>query len=113
MKIRYYHFHLYYKLVDINLAAKISAQLSQALDVEIGRLWDRPVGPHPVCSCQVTVPVELFEQVSAWFLKNRIGIDLFIHPVTGDDIADHQDSIMWIGKSYTLNTDFFLKNKNE
>ena len=55
------------------------------------------------------VPIELFEKVSAWFLQNRSGIDLFIHPISGDDIADHKDNIMWIGKSYKLNTEFFDK----
>ena len=42
-------------------------------------------------------------------LKNRNGFDLFIHPISGDDIADHKDNIMWIGKSYKLNTEFFNK----
>ena len=111
MKIQYYHFHLYYEFEDIKLASEVREKISKAFDLEVGRLWDRSVGPHPVGSCQVTVPVELFEKVVAWFLQNRNGIDLFIHPISGDDIADHSDYIMWIGKSYKLNTDFFNKNK--
>ena len=109
MIIKYYHFHLYYDLENISLATAIREQVNQALDLEVGRLWERSVGPHPVCSCQVTVPVEKFEEATAWFLKNRRGIDIFIHPVTGDDILDHTESVMWIGKSYKLNTDFFGK----
>jgi aromatic ring-cleaving dioxygenase len=109
MIIKHYHFHLYYELENLSLAADIRKEVNQAFDLEVGRLWEKPVGPHPVCSCQVTVPVDKFEEVTAWFLKNRKGIDLFIHPVSGDDILDHSDSIMWIGKSYKLNTDFFGK----
>lgn len=111
MNIKYYHFHLYYELENISIATELREKIDQTFDVEVGRLWEKPVGPHPVCSCQVSVSVELFEKVTAWFLQNRSGIDLFIHPVTGDDIADHTDSCMWIGKSYKLNTDFFNKNK--
>ncbi|OIQ20003.1 MAG: hypothetical protein BM556_05815 [Bacteriovorax sp. MedPE-SWde] len=107
MKIKYYHFHLYYDPQNINVATKVSEKLSSIFDLEIGRLWNKPVGPHPVGSCQVTVPVELFEKVAAWFLENRNGIDIFIHPITGDNIADHRDYIMWIGKSYKLHTNFF------
>jgi len=107
MKIEYYHFHLYYEVSDISLAAQVREDIAQAFDVKVGRLWDKPVGPHPVGSCQVTVPVGLFEKVSVWFLENRKGIDLFIHPITGNDINDHNDFVMWIGKSYKLNTEFF------
>jgi len=109
MKIKYYHFHLYYEPDNINLAAEVREKISQTFDVDVGRLWEEAVGPHPVGSCQVTVSVDLFEKVSAWFLKNRNGLDLFIHPISGDDIADHKDLIMWIGKSYKLNTNFFSK----
>lgn len=111
MNIEKYHFHLYYELENIGLATEVRNRLSEVFDVEIGRLWDRPVGPHPIGSCQVTVPVNMFEKVSAWFLINRNGIDLFIHPITGDNLADHKDFIMWIGKSYQLNIEFFTKNK--
>ena len=109
MKINYYHFHLYYEIKDITLSAKLRTKFSQAFDVEVGRLWDRPIGPHPVGSCHVKVPIKLFEKVSAWFLKNRNGVDLFIQPISEDDIADYKDNIMWIGKSYKLNTEFFDK----
>ena len=109
MKINYYHFHLYYEIKDITLAAELRTKFSQDFDVEVGRLWNRPVGPHPVGSCQVKVPIELFEKVSAWFLKKRNGVDLFIHPISRDDIAYHKYKIMWIGKSYKLNTEFFNK----
>jgi aromatic ring-cleaving dioxygenase len=107
MKINYYHFHLYYNLSNIKLATGVVENLGRAFDIKVGRLWEGPVGPHPVCSCQVTVPLELFEKVTACFLNNRKGFDLFIHPVTGDSIADHTDSTMWMGKSYKLNTNFF------
>ena len=76
-------------------------------DYDVGRAWDRPVGPHPIGSCQVTVPEGAFEGVSRWFLKNRKGFDLFVHIVTGDDWLDHTEGVMWIGKSHELNLKFF------
>lgn len=111
MKIKYYHFHLYYEFENTTIASKLREKIKQTFKIEVGRLWEKPVGPHPVCSCQVSVPAELFEKMTAWLLQNRNDIDFFIHPVTGNDIADHTDFIMWIGKSYKLNTEFFYKNK--
>jgi len=112
MKILQYHFHLYYEPENINLASDIRDKISNAFEVEVGRLWDRPVGPHPIGSCQIIVPVGLFEKVVAWLLYNRNGVDVLVHPLSGDDIADHNEFVMWIGKPYELNTYFFDKNRS-
>lgn len=109
MKIKDYHFHLYYDVKDIETASRLRDKISETFEVEVGRLWDKPVGPHPIGSCQVTVSSELFQEVMVWLLSNRDGIDFFIHPNTGDNLADHSDYIMWIGKSYELNLDGFRK----
>jgi aromatic ring-cleaving dioxygenase len=33
---------------------------------------------------------------------------VFIHPEGENDLLDHRDHIMWIGKSYELKLDIFL-----
>lgn len=109
MKFKSYHFHLYFNADQIELAKSISKELEELYKVPVGRVWDRPVGPHPVNSCQVTVSSEKFEEVVSWLLINRKGLDVFIHPEGQDDLADHRDHIMWIGKSYDLNLEIFKK----
>jgi DOPA 4,5-dioxygenase len=107
MKIKYYHFHLYYPVTNIEEASALREKISSEFDFEVGRLWDKPVGPHPIGSCQVSVPTGRFEEALTWCLANRGGVDFFIHPVTGDDLADHSDHALWLGKSYELKIDGF------
>ena len=33
---------------------------------------------------------------------NHGTLDVFIHPNTGDELSDHRDGALWLGKSYTL-----------
>lgn len=109
MKIINYHFHLYYPLDELERANEVMNNIKRNFNVDIGRLWDRAVGPHPIGSCQITVPKELFEKMTNWLLENRNGVDVFIHAVTGDDLLDHTDYVMWIGEKHKLNLDVFTK----
>jgi len=105
--IKYFHFHLYYEFKELEKARELTEKISKNFEVPIGKLWDRPVGPHPIGSCQVSVPVELFQELITWLLVHREGIDFFIHPVTGDDLIDHRDCAIWLGKSYPLDLTIF------
>lgn len=102
-----YHFHLYFDDSQVDLAKEVSSQLGQLFNLAVGRVWERPVGPHPVNSCQITVPKEKFEEVVSWLLVHRKTLDVFIHPEGGDDLLDHRDHIMWIGKSYEIDLSIF------
>ena len=106
-----YHFHIYFEPKDSLKARKLVEELQQIEHLGIGRIWDRPIGPHPIGSCQITVSSDHYHEMTEWFLKNRNHLTIFIHPVTGDDLVDHTDHVMWIGKPYDINVDFF-KGKN-
>jgi aromatic ring-cleaving dioxygenase len=107
MKIQSYHFHLYYPVAEISKAQSIVDKLKTIEGIEIGRVWDRPVGPHPIGSCQITVYPGDFEKMTNWFLENREGFDVFVHGVSGDDIIDHTKHVMWIGKEHPLKLEIF------
>jgi aromatic ring-cleaving dioxygenase len=108
MNYAQYHFHLYFEPSQIKITESVISQLKELDNIEIGRIWNKPVGPHPIGSCQVTVQAEDFYKMTEWFLNNRQGLTIFIHALTGDDLKDHTDYVMWIGQSYKLNTDMFL-----
>jgi aromatic ring-cleaving dioxygenase len=108
MNFQIYHFHLYFSHEQIPLATKLAHELGEHFALAVGRVWDRPVGPHPVNSCQISVPRAKFEEVVVWLMANRQGLDVFIHPEGENDLLDHRDHIMWIGKSYELKLDIFL-----
>jgi hypothetical protein len=43
-----------------------------------------------------------FPEVVAWLALNHGALDVFVHPNTSDELRDHRDSAIWIGKSYRL-----------
>ncbi|MFQ5938851.1 MAG: DOPA 4,5-dioxygenase family protein [Alphaproteobacteria bacterium] len=40
-------------------------------------------------------------------MLNRDGLTVFVHPETGDDLADHLDHALWLGEKLELNLSVF------
>lgn len=70
--------------------------------VTLGRFHERPVGPHPMWSYQIAFAPDAFADVAAWLTLNHGELDVFMHPNTGDQLRDHRDCAVWIGRSHTL-----------
>lgn len=71
--------------------------------VAMGRFHERPVGPHPMWSYQIAFAPPRFAEVVSWLALNHGALDVFVHPNTGDELADHRDRAVWLGRSYPLN----------
>lgn len=69
----------------------------------------QPVGPHPMGSFETWVPVEYFAKLYEWFVQKRGPLTIFVHPLTRHELVDHTDRVVFMGKSYTLNTDVLRK----
>ena len=106
-QITSYHAHVYYDAATKPAAETLRADIESRFAVQMGRWHDRPVGPHPEWSYQVAFTPDLFAELIPWLALNRRGLDIFVHPNTGDDLADHTSHVMWLGNSATLNTDIF------
>ncbi len=104
-EITSYHAHVYYDAATKPAAETLRAEIEARFPAQMGRWHDRPVGPHPEWSYQVAFTPDLFPELVPWLALNRRGLDVFVHPNTGDDIADHTDHVMWLGNSATLNID--------
>lgn len=65
--------------------------------LKMGRVHEKPVGPHPDWSCQLAFRAGLFEEITVWLAMHRAGLVVFIHPVTGNDLIDHRDYAIWMG----------------
>lgn len=102
-----YHAHVYFDADTAEKAEKICRTVSEKFEIVMGRMHHRPVGPHPMWSCQLSVPPEKFSQVVPWLSLNRAGLVVFIHPETGDVLADHTDHAMWMGQMMELDLSVF------
>ncbi len=97
-----YHAHVYFDETSVEKARAICEQARDLFGVEMGRVHERPVGPHPCWSCQLAFGPELFAAVMPWLALNRDGLVVFCHPETGDVIADHTRHAIWMGTGLEL-----------
>lgn len=97
-----FHAHIYYNPATREAAARVREGLSR-FDVRIGSWHDEPVGPHPRSMYQVVFSPKEFGKVVPWLMLHREGLDVLIHPETGDSVADHLDYSLWLGKKLKLN----------
>jgi DOPA 4,5-dioxygenase len=102
-----FHAHLYYNEDTYESAIKIIEKAKSLHYVSVGTAHKKPVGPHPVWSCQFLFKTSDLNVMIPWLLKNHEGLTFFIHGLSGDDLKDHTDYVMWIGKKYKLNLSIF------
>lgn len=97
-----YHAHVYYDAGSKPAAAALRAAIEATFDVRLGRWHDRPVGPHPRWSYQIAFAPARFAEIVPWLALNRGGLTIFLHPETGDALADHRDHAIWLGDKAEL-----------
>ena len=100
--VRAYHAHVYYLPETRGEAAAVRARLGDLFDVQLGRWHDIPVGPHSRGMYQVLLAASEFTRVVPWLMLNRRGLDVLVHPDTGDDLADHTRHALWLGERLAL-----------
>ena len=105
-RIATWHAHVYFDAATQRNAARalretIASELAGR--VELGRFHEQPVGPHPVGSYQLAFGPGEFSHVVGWLALNHGVLDVFVHPNTGEELRDHRDCALWIGRSHVLN----------
>lgn len=103
-----YHAHFYFEAGSRELVLEV-AQKAKALKVFSGIYpVDRKVGPHPLPMMELHFSDPNLETVKEFFQKifEEKGNSTLIHPYTDDEIKDHTESAIWIGKKLELNMKF-------
>jgi aromatic ring-cleaving dioxygenase len=106
VKISCFHAHIYFDRASRDTAARVREGLSAGFDVQLGHWHDRAIGPHPKPMYQVVFLPHQFGDFVPWLMLNREGLDILIHPDTGDDVGDHTDRALWLGDKLELNIEF-------
>ena len=97
-----YHAHVYFDAATRESAQRLCEAAGRTFSLTVGRMHDKPVGPHPRGSCQLAFDKDEFAKVMLWLIENRGGLTVFAHAETGDAIKDHTDHVIWLGPSETL-----------
>lgn len=100
-----WHAHVYFDAASRDAAwdfrEVVTAQFGDK--VQMGRFHEREVGPHPRWSYQIAFAPMQFSDVVGWLALNHGALDVFVHPNTDDELRDHRDSALWLGRSHQLN----------
>ncbi|KAK5743791.1 hypothetical protein LTR17_002413 [Elasticomyces elasticus] len=92
--------HIYFLQTDeseVAFATALHERIRREFpELRVYRVWDRPVGPHPVAMFEVNVfNPEQFGAFIPWLVINRGPLSALIHPNTGDDVRDHTQRATW------------------
>lgn len=105
--IRSYHAHVYFDAETVDKARALCEAAAARFDLVMGRVHERPVGPHPMWSCQLACSPQVFTDLLPWLAVNRDGLIIFAHPETGDELTDHRDHAIWLGAGLELDLSLF------
>jgi len=93
-----YHAHINFDPETRGTAVALREEIGKRFDVVLGRVWDEPVGPHLKPMFQVAFDPAEFSKIIPWLMVNHQGLSIFIHPETGDEVADHRDNALWLNE---------------
>ena len=102
-----YHAHVYFDTATLDQARALCTAAAATFPVKMGWMHERPVGPHPMGSCQLSFQPEVFADIIPWLALNRDGLIIFTHPETGNHLENHRDHGIWMGGMPDLKLDMF------
>lgn len=103
--IRELHAHVYFDPSTRDRAESLRAKIAELFGLRIGRMYDRPIGPHTKGMFEVVLPTERFGDLVPWLMLNRDGLSVLVHPMTGDPIADHTVHALWLGEQLVIDVE--------
>jgi DOPA 4,5-dioxygenase len=102
-----FHAHIYFDPAELEQARALGRAAQERFDLSVGHFHQRPVGPHPRGSCQLTIAPSEFGAFAVWAAVHRGTLTIFAHASTGNDKADHTNHVIWFGPSETLDLTIF------
>lgn len=100
---------MYFGPATVAQARTLCEQAGELFGVAVGRVHEREVGPHPHWSCQLAFDRAQFDRLIPWLAQHRNGLDVFVHGVTGNDLADHTTHAYWLGEASELKLEMFRR----
>lgn len=97
-----YHAHVYFDANTFQFASNLCQHIDERFSLKVGRLHQKPVGPHTMWSCQILFANSDFDRFVPWLDKNRGELSVLIHADTGDNLADHTTYAYWLGGEVEL-----------
>ncbi|WP_298923527.1 DOPA 4,5-dioxygenase family protein [uncultured Ramlibacter sp.] len=104
---RAWHAHIYFDAASVEQARALATQAGELFKAQVGRVHEKEVGPHPRWSVQLAFSGQTFDALIPWLDAHRDGLDILVHGLSGDDLADHTDHAYWLGRDWPLKLEMF------
>ena len=108
-----YHAHVYFDEGTVERARQLCQAAAERFGVEMGRVHQKLVGPHPRWSCQLAFDAVQFDGLIPWLEANRGSLNILVHGRTGNSLADHTTHASWLGEPVELNLSVFKKSGSD
>ncbi len=105
--MKYFHVHIYFDAKDLELAYSLGEQAHLTNFFNNIKIFEKPIGPHPKGMIEMHFIESSFATILNWVKLHRKEFSVLIHEDTGDDIKDHTDGILWLGKQLPIDFSFF------
>lgn len=100
-----FHAHVYFNTDEREKAETLREALGARFSVKVGAWHEKPVGPHTQPMYEVAFARDQFGPLVTWLMLNRDGLSILVHPLTGDPVADHTKTPLWLGEPQPLDID--------
>jgi aromatic ring-cleaving dioxygenase len=101
-----YHAHVYFDAETRDVAERLRNGIAERFEVQLGRWFDTPIGPHTKGMYQVAFAIDVFASVVPFMMLNRGGLSILVHPMTGNAVADHDVNPLWLGERLPVDIEF-------
>lgn len=97
--------HIYFSNESSQFATELREKAIREFagrQVFVGQMIPEAIGPHPIPMFEINFPLSLFTEVVLWLMKARGDLSVLVHELTGDDLYDHTQAALWLGKEVPL-----------
>lgn len=104
-----YHAHIYW---HDQISRAIAVGMREHLDelgCSLGRIHDRPIGPHSLPMYQAAYHDLIKGDVEAFLADRSDGLSILLHDDTGNHVHDHTHGARWIGTPLDLDISFLKR----
>ena len=101
-----YHAHIYWSNAEERSTAMEARTVLHDNGCALGRIWDIPIGPHPLPMYQVMFDSTNYDCIVDYLLDTKLTV--LVHEDIGvSHVRDHTEGAIWLGRGgLELNLNF-------
>jgi len=104
-KVLGWHCHIYFPMERRDVAVRLNSDIQDRFAIWDYRWLDRSNFLHPKPMFRFQFKREDLPDFLEYMTLNRDGLSILVHAITGDDVIDHSEHVMWLGEPLSLNVE--------